>query len=232
MKTYRLPLLLIIFGFAFAFVLALTGTFARLGAGTFEPMLEPNDLDLARLRQETEFARFLPPDQQYPEWGQCVHKVVSHPSNPDRMFLQHHWGVYRSDNAGDSWDDIVQRLPSNWRPDFVVLNAAYRLIPPGLFAAPVPLVLLAGDWNLLWHVYRTLAPHCDRILTDDPGVERFTRAGFDHARPANLYGCGRAFLDEPIADGERDIDVLFVGNLHPAIQQERNKWLARLARAD
>jgi photosystem II stability/assembly factor-like uncharacterized protein len=59
-------------------------------------------------------ARFLPPDQQYPEWGQCVHKVVSHPSNPSRMFLQHHWGVYRSDNAGDSWDDIGQGLPSDF----------------------------------------------------------------------------------------------------------------------
>lgn len=59
-------------------------------------------------------ARFLPPDQQYPEWGQCVHKVVSHPSNPDRMFLQHHWGVYRSDDAGDSWQDIGQGLPSDF----------------------------------------------------------------------------------------------------------------------
>jgi photosystem II stability/assembly factor-like uncharacterized protein len=56
----------------------------------------------------------LPPDQQYPEWGQCVHKVVSHPSNPDRMFLQHHWGVYRSDDAGDSWQDIGKGLPSDF----------------------------------------------------------------------------------------------------------------------
>jgi photosystem II stability/assembly factor-like uncharacterized protein len=59
-------------------------------------------------------AKFLPPDQQYPEWGQCVHKVVSHPSNPDRMFLQHHWGVYRSDDAGDSWQDIGKGLPSDF----------------------------------------------------------------------------------------------------------------------
>jgi len=59
-------------------------------------------------------ARFLPPGQQYPEWGQCVHKVVSHPSNPDRMFLQHHWGVYRSDDAGDSWQDIGKGLPSDF----------------------------------------------------------------------------------------------------------------------
>ena len=59
-------------------------------------------------------AKFLPPDQQYPEWGQCVHKVVRHPSNPNRMFLQHHWGVYRSDNSGDSWDDIGKGLPSDF----------------------------------------------------------------------------------------------------------------------
>lgn len=60
------------------------------------------------------FVKFLPPGQQYPEWGQCVHKVVSHPTNPDRLFLQHHWGVYRSDDAGDSWTDIGKGLPSDF----------------------------------------------------------------------------------------------------------------------
>jgi len=59
-------------------------------------------------------APFMPPDQQYPEWGQCVHKVVFHPSNPERMFLQHHWGVYRSEDAGDSWQDIGKGLPSDF----------------------------------------------------------------------------------------------------------------------
>jgi photosystem II stability/assembly factor-like uncharacterized protein len=59
-------------------------------------------------------ATFLPPDQQFPEWGQCVHKVVRHPSNPNRMFLQHHWGVYRSDDSGDSWNDIGKGLPSDF----------------------------------------------------------------------------------------------------------------------
>src|SRR6266498_3085152 len=59
-------------------------------------------------------AQFLPPDQQYPEWGQCVHKIVSHPSNPQRMFLQNHWGLYRSDNGGDSWTDIANGVPSDF----------------------------------------------------------------------------------------------------------------------
>jgi len=56
----------------------------------------------------------MPPENQFPEWGQCVHKVVSDPSNSDRMFLQHHWGVYRSDDAGDSWNDIGKGLPSDF----------------------------------------------------------------------------------------------------------------------
>jgi photosystem II stability/assembly factor-like uncharacterized protein len=59
-------------------------------------------------------AQFLPPGQQYPEFGQCVHKIVSHPSSSDRMFLQNHWGLYRSDDAGDSWQDIANGVPSDF----------------------------------------------------------------------------------------------------------------------
>jgi photosystem II stability/assembly factor-like uncharacterized protein len=59
-------------------------------------------------------AQFLPPDQQYPEWGQCVHKIVSHPSNPQQLFLQNHWGLYKSEDGGDSWTDIANGVPSDF----------------------------------------------------------------------------------------------------------------------
>jgi photosystem II stability/assembly factor-like uncharacterized protein len=59
-------------------------------------------------------AQFLPPDQRFPEWGQCVHKIVSHPSKPQRLFLQNHWGLYRSENGGDSWTDIANGVPSDF----------------------------------------------------------------------------------------------------------------------
>jgi hypothetical protein len=59
-------------------------------------------------------ARFMPEGQQYPEWGQCVHKIVSSPTNPQRMFLQNHWGLYRSENGGDSWTDIANGVPSDF----------------------------------------------------------------------------------------------------------------------
>jgi photosystem II stability/assembly factor-like uncharacterized protein len=59
-------------------------------------------------------AQFLPPEQRYPEFGQCVHKIVSHPTKPDRLFLQNHWGLYRTDDAGDSWTDIANGVPSDF----------------------------------------------------------------------------------------------------------------------
>ena len=57
-------------------------------------------------------AEFLP--DKYPEFGQCVHKVVHHPSRPERLFLQNHWGLYRSDDWGDSWTDIANGVPSDF----------------------------------------------------------------------------------------------------------------------
>ena len=57
-------------------------------------------------------AVFLP--DKYPEFGQCVHKVVQAPTNPQRMFLQNHWGLYRSDDRGESWTDIANGVPSDF----------------------------------------------------------------------------------------------------------------------
>ncbi len=53
----------------------------------------------------------------------------------------------------DSWETIVGRLPKDWFPDCIVLQFAYTTIPSALWNAPVPLIGLAGDWNLLWHQY-------------------------------------------------------------------------------
>ncbi len=59
-------------------------------------------------------AEFYPGERNYPEFGQCVHKVARHPANPDRLFLQNHGGVYRSDDGGSSWQDIAPGLPSEF----------------------------------------------------------------------------------------------------------------------
>ncbi len=59
-------------------------------------------------------AEFLPEGRQYPEFGQCVHKIAQDPADPDRLYLQNHGGVYRSDDAGSRWSEIGAGLPADF----------------------------------------------------------------------------------------------------------------------
>jgi len=53
--------------------------------------------------------------EKFPEFGQCVHKMTMHPSNPNVLYQQNHCGVYRSDNMGEDWIDIGEgKLPSRF----------------------------------------------------------------------------------------------------------------------
>ncbi len=48
------------------------------------------------------------------EVGHCVHSLALHPSRPDVLFMQKHWDVMRSDNAGDMWHEVSGNLPSDF----------------------------------------------------------------------------------------------------------------------
>jgi len=48
------------------------------------------------------------------EVGHCVHRIAMHPSRPGVLFMQKHWDVMRSDNAGDLWTDVGESLPSDF----------------------------------------------------------------------------------------------------------------------
>ncbi len=59
-------------------------------------------------------ARYLPEDVPADEVAFCVHCLERAPTRPERMFMQFHGGVYRSDDAGRSWTDIAPGLPSDF----------------------------------------------------------------------------------------------------------------------
>jgi photosystem II stability/assembly factor-like uncharacterized protein len=48
------------------------------------------------------------------EVGHCVHRIAMHPSRPAVLFMQKHWDVMRSDDAGDSWYEVSGDLPTDF----------------------------------------------------------------------------------------------------------------------
>jgi photosystem II stability/assembly factor-like uncharacterized protein len=48
------------------------------------------------------------------EAGHCVHRIAMHRSRPDVLFMQKHWDVMRSDNGGESWEEISGNLPTDF----------------------------------------------------------------------------------------------------------------------
>jgi photosystem II stability/assembly factor-like uncharacterized protein len=53
------------------------------------------------------------PDPQA-EVGHCVHRIAMHPQHPDRLFMQKHWDVMRSDDAGENWREVSGNLPTDF----------------------------------------------------------------------------------------------------------------------
>jgi len=48
------------------------------------------------------------------EVGHCVHRIAMHPSHPNTLFMQKHWDVMRTDDAGDLWQEVSDNLPSDF----------------------------------------------------------------------------------------------------------------------
>ncbi len=46
--------------------------------------------------------------------GHCVHRIAMHPSRPNVLFMQKHWDVMRSDDAGESWHEVSGNLPTDF----------------------------------------------------------------------------------------------------------------------
>ncbi len=68
-----------------------------------------------------------------PEVGHCVHRIAMHPSRPNTLFMQLHWNVMRSDDAGDSWKKVSGNLPT----DFGFAIAVHAHEPDTVYVVPI-----------------------------------------------------------------------------------------------
>ena len=58
--------------------------------------------------------RYLPEEARDQPLGRCIHNMHRAPMRPERLFMQFHGGVYRSDDAGRSWTSIAEGLPADF----------------------------------------------------------------------------------------------------------------------
>jgi photosystem II stability/assembly factor-like uncharacterized protein len=67
------------------------------------------------------------------EVGHCVHHVAMHPTRPGVLFMQKHWDVMRSDDAGDNWREVSGNLPTDF--GFVIDVHAHE--PETVYVVPI-----------------------------------------------------------------------------------------------
>jgi BNR/Asp-box repeat len=67
------------------------------------------------------------------EVGHCVHRIAMHPSRPGVLFMQKHWDVMRSNDAGDRWEEVSGNLPT----DFGFPIEVHRHEPETIYVVPI-----------------------------------------------------------------------------------------------
>jgi len=157
-------------------------------------------------------AQFLP--DKYPEFGQCVHKVAQSPRKPERMYLQNHWGLYRTDDRGETWTDVANGVPSDFGfamaihpqdPDcawIVPLESdEFRCTPEGKLR-----VYRTRDAGAKWEAMDEGLPQSDAyetVLRDAMDVDALNPSGvYFGTRSGKLFGSsdeGKTWM--PLVDG-------------------------------
>lgn len=129
-------------------------------------------------------ARYLPEEARSGAVDLCVHDIKRSPVDPDTLYLQFHWGVYRSDDAGATWNDIGtdSGLPSDFGFPLVVDPTDSRRS----FVIP-----LTGDFD------RTTPEGAVRVFETSDGGESWTAHGEGlPARDAYLTVLRQAFCND------------------------------------
>jgi hypothetical protein len=127
---------------------------------------------------------------KFPEVGQCVHKLLAHPRDPEALYQQNHCGIYRGKLNGKKWTDISRGLPSRFGFGLAVPaseketlftvpidSAEWRCTPEGKFR-----VARSRDGGKTWKLMTKGLPQKDAHLL----VLREAMAA-DAESPAGVY---------------------------------------------
>ena len=125
------------------------------------------------------------------ETGHCVHRIAQHPSRPDTLFMQKHWDVMRSDDAGESWYEVSGDLPT----DFGFAIDVHAHEPETVYVVPIESDALHYPPGGALRVYRSRSGGGEWEALGDglPGDNCYTNVLRDAMDVDDLDPCGVYF---------------------------------------
>jgi tetratricopeptide (TPR) repeat protein len=131
---------------------------------------------------------------------------------------------------GMEWKDLLANCPAGWTPDvYIHWSPEYNAVPKGLELADCLTVGAFGDWNLGGRAIHAVGGMFDVLFADRNGGAVLRQYGFPNVHYSPLW----AFDPEThrrMPGVHRDLDIVMVGSFNHAVQWERSRWLARVAR--
>ncbi len=157
------------------------------------------------------------------------HQILSY-GPADRMWVDNSFYAFdvTFDPSEESIHALLQRLPADFQPDALLLYwPDQEPLPAQLEECPFPTIGVVSDYNLSLPYITGLWPFFDLLLVDRPGVSLFSQLSF-----ANVQQHCQFTFKQPshhlMGNEPRDLDLVFVGNLNPAVQWKRKPWIDRL----
>ena len=136
---------------------------------------------------------------------------------------------FRYDPVEETACQVIARISKEWRPDLLLCWLPEVVPPPmGIEEVPVRTVALVSDWNVFYPILSVNLARYDLVLCDRHGVDVFRSALVTPHYLFPLYSQVSP-LHKPYGL-EKDIDVLFVGNLNHAAHARRARFLEQIAR--
>jgi photosystem II stability/assembly factor-like uncharacterized protein len=125
------------------------------------------------------------------EVGHCVHRIAQHPSRPKTLFMQKHWDVMRTDDAGDTWREVSGNLPTDF--GFVIDVHAHE--PETIYVVPIKSDMEHFPLDGKLRVYRSRSGGNDwEALTDGlPQSDCYVNVLRDSMAVDSLDPCGVYF---------------------------------------
>lgn len=132
------------------------------------------------------------------------------------------------DAGEESFEQLIERT-AGFAPDAIVFFWPDQdPLPEGLEDSPIPTIAVVSDYNLTLPLQRGLWPYFDLVLCDHSALPVFGRLPFAAVEPWCQFSFRPDVHRVYDETRDRDLDVTFLGNLHPVIQRTRLPWLERL----